>query len=89
MAPSDKAHQLERRARAIVESLQGTWRQGKGMCCCPAHNDRTLTSLKAGHLAPWCKTPGTHPQLLAKNSFEHAGAINVSVNGTRNRSPRH
>jgi hypothetical protein len=34
-------HQLERRARTIVESLKGTWRQGKGMCCCPAHDDRT------------------------------------------------
>lgn len=33
--------QLERRARAIVESLKGTWRQGRGMCCCPAHDDRT------------------------------------------------
>ena len=35
------SHQLERRARTIVESLKGTWRQGKGMCCCPAHDDRT------------------------------------------------
>lgn len=32
---------LERRAREIVESLRGTWRRGKGMCCCPAHDDRT------------------------------------------------
>jgi hypothetical protein len=35
------AHHLDRRARAIVESLNGTWRQNKGMCCCPAHDDRT------------------------------------------------
>ncbi|AUX69558.1 virulence protein [Porphyrobacter sp. HT-58-2] len=35
------AQGLEREARAIVESLQGTWRQDKGMCCCPAHDDRT------------------------------------------------
>jgi hypothetical protein len=41
MPPLDKAHQLERRARTIVESLQGTWSRGKGMCCCPAHDDRT------------------------------------------------
>lgn len=34
-------HQLDRRARAIVESLNGTWHQNKGMCCCPAHDDRT------------------------------------------------
>jgi len=34
-------HQLECRARTIVESLKGTRRQGKGMCCCPAHDDRT------------------------------------------------
>lgn len=41
MPTLDNAHQLERRARTIVESLQGTWRGGKGMCCCPAHDDRT------------------------------------------------
>ncbi|QDK31633.1 toprim domain-containing protein [Sphingomonas sp. IC081] len=41
MPPFDKVHQLERRARTIVESLQGTWSRGKGMCCCPAHDDRT------------------------------------------------
>lgn len=41
MPPLDKANQLERRARTIVESLQGTWSRGKGMCCCPAHDDRT------------------------------------------------
>ncbi|AXU20344.1 virulence protein [Novosphingobium sp. THN1] len=41
MPPLDKVHQLERRARMIVESLQGTWSRGKGMCCCPAHDDRT------------------------------------------------
>jgi putative DNA primase/helicase len=35
------AHHLDRRARAIVESLNGTWRENKGMCCCPAHDDRT------------------------------------------------
>jgi hypothetical protein len=35
------AHKLERQARAIVESLAGTWRRDKGMCCCPAHDDRT------------------------------------------------
>lgn len=41
MPPLDKVHQLERRARTIVESLQGRWYRGKGMCCCPAHDDRT------------------------------------------------
>ena len=41
MPPLNNAHHLERRARTIVESLQGTWRRGKGMCCCPAHDDRT------------------------------------------------
>jgi putative DNA primase/helicase len=32
---------LEHRARKIVESQRGTWRHEKGMCCCPAHDDRT------------------------------------------------
>jgi len=41
MSQLKNTHQLERRARAIVESLKGTWRQGRGMCRCPAHDDRT------------------------------------------------
>lgn len=41
MPQLERSHQLERRARTIVERLKGTWRQGKGMCCCPAHDDRT------------------------------------------------
>lgn len=41
------AQKLERQARAIVESLDGTWRRDKGMCCCPAHDDRT-PSLSVG-----------------------------------------
>lgn len=32
---------LERRAREIVDSLGGTWRRNRGMCRCPAHDDRT------------------------------------------------
>jgi len=32
---------LEKRAREIVEALGGSWSRGKGMCCCPAHDDRT------------------------------------------------
>jgi len=32
---------LETRARKIVEQLGGTWARSKGMCCCPAHADRT------------------------------------------------
>ena len=33
-------HCLDRRAREIVESLKGQWGRGKGMCVCPAHDDR-------------------------------------------------
>ena len=32
---------LEDRARKIVEALGGTWSRSRGMCCCPAHADRT------------------------------------------------
>src|SRR3546814_18830377 len=32
--------QLEPRARKIVEQLGGTWSRPRGMCCCPAHDDR-------------------------------------------------
>ncbi|WP_088306612.1 DUF7146 domain-containing protein [Novosphingobium sp. B 225] len=32
---------LEHRARKIVEALGGTWSRSRGMCCCPAHSDRT------------------------------------------------
>lgn len=46
------AHHLDRRARAIVESLNGTWHQNKGMCCCPAHDDRTPSlSVTLGRIA--------------------------------------
>jgi len=32
---------LEASARKIVEALGGTWSRSRGMCCCPAHADRT------------------------------------------------
>lgn len=32
---------LERRAREIVEAFGGNWRGHKGMCRCPAHDDRS------------------------------------------------
>ena len=40
---------LEDQGRAIVESLGGKWTPGGGMCCCPAHADRTPSlSVRAG-----------------------------------------
>jgi len=36
-----ESEHLERRAREIVDSLGGTWRHNRGMCRCPAHDDRT------------------------------------------------
>lgn len=32
---------LEARAREIVTAFGGHWSHGQGMCCCPAHDDRT------------------------------------------------
>ena len=32
---------LNRQVRQIVESLGGYWSRSSGMCCCPAHDDRT------------------------------------------------
>lgn len=32
---------LEIRAKQIVTDLGGTWSRSRGMCCCPAHEDRT------------------------------------------------
>jgi len=32
---------LEDQARAIVEGLDGRWCVDRGLCCCPAHDDRT------------------------------------------------
>lgn len=40
MAQLRETDQLERRAKDIVERLHGVWRRGRGMCCCPAHEDR-------------------------------------------------
>ena len=43
---------LEMTARQICENFSGYWRNGKGMCCCPAHDDRTPSlSLSLGHRA--------------------------------------
>lgn len=36
-----QSERLERRAREIVDSLGGTWRRNRGICRCPAHDDRT------------------------------------------------
>ena len=47
MPQSHQSERLERRAREIVDSLGGTWRRGRGMCRCPAHDDRT-PSLSVG-----------------------------------------
>lgn len=41
MPQSHQSELLERRAREIVDSLGGTWRRNRGMCRCPAHDDRT------------------------------------------------
>lgn len=41
MPRTSHSARLDRRAREIVDSLGGTWRRSKGMCRCPAHDDRT------------------------------------------------
>jgi len=41
MSQSRRRSALEDRARKIVEGLEGTWSRARGMCCCPAHADRT------------------------------------------------
>ena len=41
MLKSLKSGSLEDRARKIVDALGGTWSRKGGMCCCPAHADRT------------------------------------------------
>ena len=41
MSRKSQISSLERRARQIVEQQDGTWRGRKGMCRCPAHDDRT------------------------------------------------
>lgn len=41
MPQSHQSERLERRAREIVDSFGGTWRRNRGMCRCPAHDDRT------------------------------------------------
>ena len=41
MSQSHRRSALEDRARKIVEALGGNWSRSRGMCCCPAHPDRT------------------------------------------------
>ena len=40
-AQTARSSRLESRAREIVVALGGQWGRGKGMCCCPAHDDQT------------------------------------------------
>jgi len=52
MPHTHHSDRLERRAREIVDSLGGTWRRSRGMCRCPAHEDRTPSlSLSLGRRA--------------------------------------
>ena len=32
---------MERSAEKITVGLNGTWKNGKGQACCPAHDDKT------------------------------------------------
>jgi len=41
MPRTGHSERIERRAQEIVDSLGGTWRGKRGMCRCPAHDDRT------------------------------------------------
>jgi putative DNA primase/helicase len=41
MLKSLSSGSLEDRARKIIDALSGTWSRKGGMCCCPAHADRT------------------------------------------------
>ena len=41
MSQCHRRSALEDRARKIVEALGGSWSRSRGMCCCPAHADRT------------------------------------------------
>lgn len=41
MSYAHTTDRLEIRARQIVADLGGTWSRSRGMCCCPAHEDRT------------------------------------------------
>ena len=41
MPRTGHSERLERRAREIVDNLGGVWRRNRGMCRCPAHDDRT------------------------------------------------
>ncbi len=40
-SPKVQGARLETSARNIVEQLGGRWSRSRGMCCCPAHADRT------------------------------------------------
>ena len=52
MPQTSRSERLERRAREIVDSLGGEWRRSKGMCRCPAHEDRTPSlSVSLGYRA--------------------------------------
>ena len=41
MPHAQVSDRLEKRAREIVAALEGSWSRNRGMCRCPAHDDRT------------------------------------------------
>ena len=52
MPNPQSSNALAKRAREIAEALGGTWSGSKGMCRCPAHDDRTPSlSIRLGRRA--------------------------------------
>lgn len=80
---STRSPSLEAQGREIVERLGGEWRNGGGMCRCPAHDDRTPSlSVRPGerrllfHCFAGCETREVIRELRAQRLLTqklHAG----------------
>lgn len=85
---------LEGRAREIVEALGGTWSRSRGMCCCPAHADRTPSlSISIGrhailvHCFAGCSNEAVLEALARsgvriRDLFDGGGAIERQIEGS-------
>ena len=72
--PTNPTSSLEQTARQICENFSGHWRNGKGMCCCPAHDDRTPSlsiTLGARAILFHCFAGCSQQEVLA--AFERQG----------------
>lgn len=78
--PINPNSSLQRTARQICEKFSGYWKNNKGMCCCPAHDDNTPSlglSIGRSAILFHCFAGCSQNQVLA--GFERQGIFARSL----------